>query len=108
MRPSATADLDRETDLALRQFDADLGLVVLDQPLHLADGLARHDHAGHAGCALRQRQISIVKRILPCDSSMPTSASLSSINRCTSPTVLRGTITPGMPDAPFGNGRSRS
>src|SRR5213595_2505015 len=46
----------------------------------------------------------MVNRTLPCDSSMLTSASLSSINRCTSPTVLRGTITPGMPSAPLPKG----
>ena len=46
----------------------------------------------------------IVKRILVCDSSIATSASLSSIRRCTSPTVLRGTMTPGMPSAPAGSG----
>ena len=34
---------------------------------------------------------------------MPTSASVSSIRRCTSPTVLRGTIRPGMPVAPSGD-----
>ena len=47
-----------------------------------------------------------VKRILPCDNSILISASWSSISRCTSPTVLRGTITPGMSAAPFGCGRS--
>ena len=49
----------READLALRQLDRDLGLVVLDQALHLADGLARHDDAGHSGRALRQRQLDL-------------------------------------------------
>src|SRR5205809_404885 len=34
----------------------------------------------------------MVKRILPCDSSILTSPSLSSINRCTSSTALRGKI----------------
>ncbi len=37
----------------------DFGLVVLDQPLHFADGLARHDDAGHAGGARRQRQVDL-------------------------------------------------
>ena len=50
---------DGEADLALRQFDRDLGLGVLDQALHLADGLARHDDARHAGGALRQRQLDL-------------------------------------------------
>ena len=48
----------------------------------------------------------IEKRILADDSSMLTSASLSSISRCTSVTVLRGTMMPGMPAAPAGTGRS--
>ena len=38
---------------------ADFALAGLDQPLHFADGLARHDDAGHAGCALRQRQFDL-------------------------------------------------
>ena len=45
--------------LPLRQLDRDLGLAVLDQPLHLADRLARHDHAGHAGRALGHREIDL-------------------------------------------------
>src|SRR5437868_5183958 len=43
-----------------------------------------------------------LKRILVCESSMPISASPFSISRCTSPTALRGTMTPGIPAAPGG------
>ncbi len=50
---------DGEADLALRQLDRDLGLGVLDQPLHLAHGFARHDDAGHAGRAGGQRQLDL-------------------------------------------------
>ena len=49
----------RETDLALRQLDQDLAAAVLDQALHLAHGLARHDDARHAAGALGQRQIEL-------------------------------------------------
>ena len=48
----------------------------------------------------------MVKRILPADSSIATSPSPVSISRCTSPTVLRGTMMPGMPAAPSGSGSS--
>ena len=50
---------DGEADLALRQFDADFALIVVDQPQHFADGLARHDHAGHAVRALGQGQVDL-------------------------------------------------
>ena len=48
---------DGEADLARRQFDADLGLGVLDQLLHFADRLARHDDAGHADGARWRRDL---------------------------------------------------
>ena len=50
---------DREADLGRRQFDGDLGRGVLDQPLHLDHGLARHDDAGHAGSSRRHREIGL-------------------------------------------------
>ena len=42
---------DGEADLAGRQLDRDLAFAGLDQSLHFADRLARHDDAGHAGGA---------------------------------------------------------
>src|SRR5262249_56462267 len=48
-----------ETDLALRQLDRDLRLVIFDQTLHLGDGLARNDDARHAAGAGRQRQLEL-------------------------------------------------
>ena len=49
----------------------------------------------------------MVKRILPWLNSIVTVASgVLDQARCASPTVLRGTITPGMPSAPFGTSRS--
>src|SRR5262249_26296225 len=54
---------EREANLARRQFHGDLGLVVLDQALDLADGLARHDDAGYPGGALRQRQLHLCQPV---------------------------------------------
>ena len=50
---------EREADLALRELDRDLGLVVFDQALHLAHGLARNDDSRHAAGAFGQRQLEL-------------------------------------------------
>ena len=50
---------DREADLGLRQFDRDFGVEILDQALHFADGLARHDDARHAFGALRRVELDL-------------------------------------------------
>ena len=50
---------DGEADLGLRQLDVKIGRAVLDQALHLADRLARHDDARHARGACRDGKIDL-------------------------------------------------
>ena len=69
-----------KADLAARKFDADLGVVVFDQPLHLADRLARNDDAGHAGRALGQGEIELRQPMtISCDGTKRRSFSAAGI-----------------------------
>ena len=59
---------DGEADLGLRQFDLHFAVVVFDQALHFADGLARHDHARHAVGAGRRVEIDLREAVaVGCD-----------------------------------------